>query len=586
MPAGLPPKENKTFCILPWIHLTVLPEGSAKICCVTSACIHSEGVPLSLESQPLEEIWNSPYMRGVRRDMAAGRPVADCTTCYVTEKHGGVSRRLLSNTRWAAELGPLHDILLVEARRQDQVVSQMPLYYQLMPGNLCNLKCRMCFPIFSSQIERDPVHRQWVPTLYEITRARKPALDWTKGSVLLAPQAPEGVELDGFLGLENRNGQAFRWTNGNATAVVSLPPGISVESLHLRLGRGHPRRHRLCVRVNETPVYDQIISRRGGDQSIRLPHAGTGPEMKIRLESSTFQPANDPRELGVALELLELIHTGVAENPAEKAPTGRLPAGPWYRDDAWVREVLLQNADRLRGLYFTGGEPMIEKQVEHILDHLIAQGVAGNIELEFNTNCTILRETMMQKLLRFKQIRIGLSIDAYGSCYEYIRYPSKWAVVSRNVEQLVALAGAQFKLFGGIVLQVYNALNLVDILEFFDGKKIPYTIEIASLPKFLAIDILPARVRAVAAERLRTYATSPNRCYSPEQQAHLLSVVRQIEKAKNRCTPEALRTLMLFTNDLDASRRQHVREVHGELLQLLEAERFRWTDERSVAAAA
>src|SRR5262249_18085365 len=233
--------------------------------------------------------------------------------------------------------------------------------------------------------------------------------------------------------------------------------------------------------------------------------------------------------------------------------------------DAWVREVLLQNADRLRGLYFTGGEPMIEKQVEHILDHLIAQGVAGNIELEFNTNCTILRDAMVQKLLGFKQIRIGLSIDAHGSCYEYIRYPSKWAVVGRNVEQLVALAGAQVKLFGGIVLQVYNALNLVDILEFFDGKKIPYTIEIASLPKFLAIDILPARVRAVAAERLRAYAASPSRCCGPEQQAHLLSVVRQIEKAKNRCTPEALRTLMLFTNDLDASRRQSVREVHGEL---------------------
>jgi glutamate-1-semialdehyde 2,1-aminomutase len=601
MAAGHPPRENKTFCILPWIHLAVLPEGSSKLCCVASACIHADGAPLSLESQSLEEIWNGSYLRRVRRDMAAGRTVPDCINCYRIEKSGGISRRLLSNARWAAELGPLYELLLEEARQQDQVVSQMPLYYQLMPGNLCNLKCRMCFPVFSSQIERDPVHRQWVPELLPISRTAREPLDWTQGRVQLAPQVPSGVELDGFHGLEKNKGQSFRWTNGTASVAVPLPPGVSAESLRLRLGRGHPRRHRLCVRVNDTLVSDQILPRRGGEQTIRLPHPVNGPELMVRLESSTFQAAGDPRELGVAVELLELLHTGVADGrgnvPAPEknaaAPpalpgqlAGRLPAGPWYRDNAWVREVLLQNADRLRGLYFTGGEPMIEKQVEHILDHLIARRVAGNVVLEFNTNCTILREAMVQKLLQFKEVHIALSIDASGPFYEYIRYPSKWDVVRRNVEKLVALAGSQVKLAGGVVLQVYNALNLVEILEFFDGKNIPYRIEIASLPWFLATDVLPARARKIAADRLRAYATAPHGRCSPEQRAHLLSIVRQMESVKDKCTPEALRTLMLFTNDLDASRRQSIHEVHGELLQLLEAEGFRWTDERSDAMAA
>ena len=121
-----------------------------------------------------------------------------------------------------------------------------------MPGNLCNLKCRMCFPTFSSLIEKDEVHSRWSGTLFE--------------ALFDVPDAKGGQQ-------------------GSLSAT---PPGVS-----------------------------------------------------------------------------------------------RLPNGPWYRDDSWVREVLLKNTEQLRALYFTGGEPMIEKQVENILDHLIAARVAGNVHLEF-----------------------------------------------------------------------------------------------------------------------------------------------------------------------------------------------------------
>ena len=63
-------------------------------------------------------------------------------------------------------------------------------------------------------------------------------------------------------------------------------------------------------------------------------------------------------------------------------------------------------------------------------------------------------------------------------------------------------------------------------------------------------------------------------------------MARQVEQLKDHCTPDALRTLMLFSNDLDATRRQSTRAVHGELLELLAAEGFHWTDELSLAKAA
>jgi glutamate-1-semialdehyde 2,1-aminomutase len=573
------PSQSKTFCILPWIHLAVLPEGSTQLCCVASSCIEDSGAVMSVEAHPLEAIWNSVYMRGVRRDMVAGKHVAACSHCYVKEKNGGVSRRQEANARWADALGPLFDALVEESRHRDFEASELPLYYQLMPGNLCNLKCRMCAPHFSSQIERDPVHSQWIPSLIDDKPVNR--VDWTKGCARVGPEDVLGVGSDGFSRLETHEPQPFRWTNGNASLTVWLPPGVQASRLRVRLRGHHPKRHGLRLLLNETVLHDAILPTQDWDKTFTLPHQVNCSKLTVKLQSSTFRVPNDPRDLGVAVELVELVHT-VAAAGQQQQPASRLPSGPWYRDDAWIRDVLLQNADCLRGLYFTGGEPMIERQVENVLQYLVEKQAAQHIVLELNSNCTVLRESMLQKLQQFREVRLGLSIDAFGAYYEYIRYPARWAAIRRNVEKLVSLSSERFKLFGGVVLQVYNALNATEILEFFDGLNIPYAVHFATWPSFLNVAVLPASVKAIAADRLRAYADRG----PPQRREHLLGVVQQIESGKNRCTPEGLRDLMLFTNDLDATRQQDVRAVHGELLDLLHKEGFVWTAERSALVAA
>src|SRR5262245_53767185 len=119
MKTGLPLLESKFFCVLPWLHLALFPEGSAKLCCVAGSCVSSGGDPLSLQTDTLEEIWNSEYLRSVRRDMLAGRPVAHCSVCYTAEKTGASSHRLQHNARWSAELGPLLDEIVESSRLQD-----------------------------------------------------------------------------------------------------------------------------------------------------------------------------------------------------------------------------------------------------------------------------------------------------------------------------------------------------------------------------------------------------------------------------------------------------------------------------------
>jgi MoaA/NifB/PqqE/SkfB family radical SAM enzyme len=48
-------KKNRAFCILPWIHMHVWPNGNAMPCCIADST-----KPFgNLKENTIEEVWNS-----------------------------------------------------------------------------------------------------------------------------------------------------------------------------------------------------------------------------------------------------------------------------------------------------------------------------------------------------------------------------------------------------------------------------------------------------------------------------------------------------------------------------------------------
>src|SRR5258705_8496452 len=90
---------SDTFCALPFHHLCVGPEGTARMCCVTSDSVAEHGAPLSLNVNTVDEIWNSAYMRSVRHAMLAGERVSACEVCYRNEAATGQSYRTVTGLR-------------------------------------------------------------------------------------------------------------------------------------------------------------------------------------------------------------------------------------------------------------------------------------------------------------------------------------------------------------------------------------------------------------------------------------------------------------------------------------------------------
>lgn len=132
-------KNNRSFCIFPWIEMLVNYDHTT-LCCRSSIKI--------TELKKLKDYANDGNYQFVRDKMLLGeRLPTHCNSCYLYEDMGIISARQQETVEWANRLSlrSIHDL--------KQITS--PVYYEIRPGNQCNLQCRMCNPESSHLIARE-----------------------------------------------------------------------------------------------------------------------------------------------------------------------------------------------------------------------------------------------------------------------------------------------------------------------------------------------------------------------------------------------------------------------------------------------
>lgn len=140
-------KESKTFCIYPWIHIHAYPTGEAYPCCHAEMGVGRIG---NCREQTLKEIWNSPAQRQLRLDMLSETPNPACGRCYEQEEAGFFSGRKSANKHHGHHI---HEILNTNDTGYQNGFALT--YWDIRFSNLCNLRCRSCGHIFSSQWYQD-----------------------------------------------------------------------------------------------------------------------------------------------------------------------------------------------------------------------------------------------------------------------------------------------------------------------------------------------------------------------------------------------------------------------------------------------
>lgn len=115
---------------------------SRRICCVSTEIDNT-----SFSTDDLEERWRSEYYQNFRKDFLEGKTSSVCQRCIDKESVGQYSDRKMFD-----ELYSQHNL---ELNIETGNTLGTPIDLDIRESNLCNLKCRMCSPESSSQIEKE-----------------------------------------------------------------------------------------------------------------------------------------------------------------------------------------------------------------------------------------------------------------------------------------------------------------------------------------------------------------------------------------------------------------------------------------------
>lgn len=92
---------------------------------------------------------------------------------------------------------------------------------------------------------------------------------------------------------------------------------------------------------------------------------------------------------------------------------------------------ILKNVQRVS---ITGGEPFIIPEVLKLLDHLMDR--KDTVHILFNTNLTKLPVKLLDRLEKFLNLNIAISLEGVGAHNDYIRWPSQWEIIDQNIQTL------------------------------------------------------------------------------------------------------------------------------------------------------
>jgi len=155
---------SKTFCILPWVHLSTRPNGHMRVCCTANASSvgptndkvyggevgvlkNADGKPANLNHTDFLTSWNNDYMKNNRLHMLAGSEPPSCIKCYKEEREGHKSKRQWETAYWRQRVDL--DKLIADTEPDGSVPPHIA-YIDMRFGTKCNLACVMCSPHDSS----------------------------------------------------------------------------------------------------------------------------------------------------------------------------------------------------------------------------------------------------------------------------------------------------------------------------------------------------------------------------------------------------------------------------------------------------
>ncbi len=139
-----------TLCRLPWNGFSNDPDGKVRPCCISKTPVtDKDGNFMYVQTHSIRDIFQSDFMKNLRQEFRENKKPIGCSTCWADESNGYTSKREIYNST-TIKSGDGHWF-----HKDYDEEPDLPVEYQMIISNNCNLKCRSCSPSHSTQWQNE-----------------------------------------------------------------------------------------------------------------------------------------------------------------------------------------------------------------------------------------------------------------------------------------------------------------------------------------------------------------------------------------------------------------------------------------------
>ncbi len=264
-----------------------------------------------------------------------------------------------------------------------------------------------------------------------------------------------------------------------------------------------------------------------------------------------------------------------------------MPKKNWADNPILLKNFIkvLTQSKKISYLHFLGGETLITPAFETMLTALIDAGMHKNVSIGFTTNLTVWPQKVIDLLVKYKEVNLGMSIECLHQVNDYLRWPSKIDQVKIVLEKWLDLAKQHNWLIQiRSTPTILSILHLKELYEYAFEKNIG--IESCNFlynPKFMKISLLPNDFRNQIIKELEAWIRSHNNFLTNQNiintrdQNNVRKYILQdaqsyVNYLKNiPYEPDLWKDLVDYVKKLESSRRNNILDYVPEYEKLLRA---------------
>ena len=239
-----------------------------------------------------------------------------------------------------------------------------------------------------------------------------------------------------------------------------------------------------------------------------------------------------------------------------------LKQGAWAKDNQDFWEEIKNLSDQIRYIEFTGGEPFMIREHFRFLERIVDMGIAGQVEIHYNTNGTQFPDNAEDVWQHFKTVEIAFSIDDVGARFEYQRANAVWSEVESNIARFMAMRDRHpnIQLQACITVNVFNVIYLETVANWADQQGFDFVYwNMLHEARHFSIAALPDTAKQAIVEKLSTAAVST------KTQAEIKSVIDFMMQGQSLDGTQLLNQITIT----DQRRKQSLADVEPEFAEII-----------------